>query len=131
MRRRGALDDFLEITLSRVTGLLPRLLYLAHLKQADERYEHWGLARAHGRDKAERALKSAHSAIASEVLQTPLQKLSQSPEAAELGAEEQDLARLKPAGMAGTGKAHFKSVLVALAELARSKKAVKTTRRGA
>jgi hypothetical protein len=126
MRRRGALEDFLEITLSRVTGLLPRLLYVSRLKQEDERYEHWGLARAHGRDKAEKAIKSAHASIASELLKTPLKQLAQSPEAGEVSAEQQE--QLRPPGMARSGRAHFKSVLIALAELGRARRPGKTTR---
>jgi hypothetical protein len=131
MRRRGALEDFLEATISRVSGLLPRLLYVSRLKRQDERYEHWGLARAHGRERAEQAIKRAHASIASELLQTPLQKLTQSPEAEEIGADEQEINRLRPSGMPRSGAAHFKSVLMALFELSRSAKPGKTTRRGA
>jgi hypothetical protein len=70
------LQDVRETTLAAVSGLLGKLLYLASLRQ-DHAYRHWGMARVHGPESAERALKTAHGEVLAGVLRTPLVYLTE------------------------------------------------------
>jgi hypothetical protein len=75
MTLKSALQDVRETTLSAVTGLLGKLAYLASLRRAHGRYEHWGMEVVHGQESSERALKAAHSEVVAGVLRTPLPML--------------------------------------------------------
>ena len=75
MTLKSALQDLKETTLSAISGLLGKLCYLASLRRANGRYEHWGMEIIHGREAAERALRSAHSDVVAGVLRTPLASL--------------------------------------------------------
>ena len=55
MTFKGPFEDLL-LSLSAIPGALGKLAYLAGLRE-DGGYRHWGLARVHGSDKAEQALK--------------------------------------------------------------------------
>src|SRR5579872_5621355 len=77
MTLRSALQDVKETTLSAITGLLARLAYLGSLRHGHGRYEHWGMELVHGREAAEKALKSAHIEVMGTVLRTPLPSLEQ------------------------------------------------------
>ena len=57
MTLKSALQDVKETTLAAVAGLLGKLAYLASLRGAQGRYEHWGLEAVHGPESSERALK--------------------------------------------------------------------------
>jgi len=50
-------------------------VYLASLRRAQGRYEHWGMELVHGPESSERALKTAHAEIMAGVLRTPLASL--------------------------------------------------------
>src|ERR1700691_586970 len=76
MTLKSALQDFRETTLAAVSGLLGKLLYLASLRQ-DRAYQHWEMARVHGPESAERALKTAHGEVLAGVLRTPLVYLTE------------------------------------------------------
>lgn len=76
MTLKSALQDVRETTLAAVAGLLGKLLYLASLRQ-DRAYQHWGMARVHGPESAERALKTAHGEVLAGVLRTPLAYLTE------------------------------------------------------
>jgi hypothetical protein len=76
MTLKSALQDVRETTLAAVSGLLGKLLYLASLRQ-DRAYQHWGMARVHGPESAERALKTAHGEVLAGVLRTPLVYLTE------------------------------------------------------
>ncbi|MGD0760921.1 MAG: hypothetical protein ABR921_18635 [Candidatus Sulfotelmatobacter sp.] len=76
MTLKSALQDVRETTLAAVSGLLGKLLYLASLRQ-DHAYRHWGMARVHGPESAERALKTAHGEVLAGVLRTPLVYLTE------------------------------------------------------
>jgi|SRR5581483_4720808 hypothetical protein len=105
MTLKSALQDIKETTLSAVSGLLGKLSYLASLRSAQGRYQHWGMETIHGREAAERALKAVHGDVLAGVLRTPLADL------------ETDLAEAsKPAGMAGADyvqamREHFDDLL--------------------
>jgi len=75
MTLKSALQDVKETTLAAVSGLLGKLAYLASLRRAQDRYEHWGMELVHGPESAERAFKTAHAEIVAGVLRTPLQSL--------------------------------------------------------
>ncbi len=75
MTLKSALQDVKETTLSAISGLLGKLGYLASLRRANGGYEHWGMETVHGREAAERALKSAHSDVLAGVLRAPLASL--------------------------------------------------------
>ena len=75
MTLKSALQDVKETTLAAVSGLLGKLAYLASLRRAQDRYEHWGMELVHGPESTERALKTAHAEIVAGVLRTPLQSL--------------------------------------------------------
>jgi len=77
MTLKSALQDLKDTTLAAVSGLLGKLCYLASLRRGQAGYEHWGLELLHGRESAERALKSAHGDVLSGVLRTPLEELEQ------------------------------------------------------
>ena len=77
MTLKSALQDVKETTLSAVTGLLGKLAYLASLRRAPGRYEHWGMEFVHGPESSERALKAAHAEVVAGVLRTPLAALAE------------------------------------------------------
>jgi hypothetical protein len=75
MTLKSALQDVKETTLAAVSGLLGKLVYLASLRRAQGRYEHWGMELVHGQESSERALKTAHTEVVAGVLRTPLASL--------------------------------------------------------
>ena len=75
MTLKSALQDVKETTLAAVSGLLGKLVYLASLRRAQGRYEHWGMELVHGPESSERALKTAHAEVVAGVLRTPLASL--------------------------------------------------------
>lgn len=76
MTLKSALQDFKETTLAAVSGLLGKLSYLASLRRAPGRYEHWGMESVHGAESSERALKTAHAEVVAGVLRAPLRSLA-------------------------------------------------------
>jgi hypothetical protein len=72
MTLKSALQDVKETTLAAVSGLLGKLGYLASLRRAQGRYEHWGMELVHGPESPERALKTAHTEVVAGILRTPL-----------------------------------------------------------
>jgi hypothetical protein len=75
MTLKSALQDVKETTLAAIRGLLGKLTYLASLRGATGRYEHWGMQAVHGVEASERALKAVHVEVVSGVLRTPLPRL--------------------------------------------------------
>ena len=75
MTLKSALQDVKETTLAAVSGLLGKLAYLASLRRAQGRYEHWGMELVHGPESSERALKAAHAEIVAGVLRAPIASL--------------------------------------------------------
>src|SRR5437763_17204083 len=75
MTLKSALQDVKETTLAAVSGLLGKLAYLASLRRAQGRYEHWGMQAVHGPDSCERALKTAHAEVVAGVLRMRLARL--------------------------------------------------------
>jgi len=85
MTLKSALQDVKETTLAAVSGLLGKLVYLASLRRAQGRYEHWGMELVHGPESSERALKTAHAEIVAGVLRAPLASLVEDLDESSLG----------------------------------------------
>jgi hypothetical protein len=77
MTLKSALHDVKETTLAAVSGLLGKLGYLASLRRAHGRYEHWGMETVYGPESSECALKTAHDEVVTEILRAPLASLEQ------------------------------------------------------
>ncbi len=86
MTLKSALQDVKETTLAAVSGLLGKLAYLASLRRAQGRYEHWGMDLVHGPESSERAWRTAHAEIVAGVLRTPLAELVEDLEESSRGA---------------------------------------------
>ena len=132
MTLKSALQDVKETTLAAVSGLLGKLAYLASLRRAQGRYEHWGMQAVHGPDSSERALKTAHAEVVAGVLRMPLARLED--DLQESSRESAVAARAYIEGMResfddllpGDRKdspeaSHLNSVLVALAKLEKNR----------
>jgi hypothetical protein len=75
MTLKSALQDVKETTLAAISGMLAKLVYLASLRRAQGRYQHWGMELIHGPESSERALKTAHTEIVAGILRAPLTSL--------------------------------------------------------
>lgn len=123
----SALEDLQRTTLRVIRGSLRRLEYLAQLKDIKGDYEHWGLARVHGQDRASAAIAESHRSQVSRVLSTPLRELlsdvGSSSQEAGLSKEEylslllRRFPHLLPPGSGTATNRHLNSVLQALASL--------------
>ena len=132
MTLKSALQDVKETTLAAVSGLLGKLAYLASLRQAQGRYEHWGMEAVHGPESSERALKTAHAEIVAGVLRTPLasmlEDLRESSQASGVAAPayiegmRDSFDDLLPGERKDSPEAsHLNSVLVALSSLEKNR----------
>ena len=132
MTLKSALQDVKETTLKAVSGLLGKLSYLASLRRAQGKYEHWGMEVVHGQESSERALKAAHAEILTGVLRTRLEALvedlqesSKESGVAALAYVEQMRERfddLLPGDRHDTPAAsHLSSVLLALSKLEKNR----------
>jgi len=128
MTLKSTLLDVKETTLTAVSGLLGKLGYLASLRRAQGRYQHWGMETVHGPESSERALKTAHDEVVTAVLRTPLASLEQDLEESSRAAGLEPKAYLErlrgrfedllPGERSdSTAAAHLNSVLVALSSL--------------
>ncbi len=127
MTLKSALQDVKETTLAAVSGLLGKLAYLASLRRAQGRYEHWGMEVVHGPEASERALRTAHAEVVTGVLRTPLaslvEDLEESSRGSGIAASEyiqklRDHDDLLPSGKEDSPAAsHLSSVLLALLRL--------------
>ena len=132
MTLKSALQDIKETTLSAVCGLLGKLVYLASLRRAQGRYQHWGMDAIHGPESSERALKAAHTEVVTGVLRMPLESLTEDLQQScrNSGIDPQSYVEqmrdcfddLLPEGKQGTPvSTHLNSVLVALSCLERNR----------
>ena len=129
MTLKSVREDLQARTLSAISGLLGKLLYLAGLRQEDGAYSHWGLSRVHGEESAQRALGEAHKSLLSTVLRTPISQLQadveQSSKAKTVSQEsfvdelQKKEAQLLPPKPGAGSRRHLSSVLQALSALVR------------
>jgi hypothetical protein len=128
MTLKSALEDLKQNTLSKLSGLLARLAYLASLRRGSGHYEHWGMTSVYGPEAAEGALRTAHQETVAAVLKTPLVALEQDLEVSRAANAVSARAYVKdmvdhlddlvPAGgQGGPCAAHLSSVLAALSSL--------------
>ena len=139
MTLKSALQDVKETTLSAISGLLAKLSYLASLRRAHGRYQHWGMEVVHGPESSERALKSAHSEVVANILRTPLPSLEQdlkesSRDSGITAQEYAELLRLRLEELVPEGRqnapasTHLNSVLLALSNLEKNRgRAIRST----
>jgi hypothetical protein len=139
MTLKSALQDVKETTLSAVSGLLAKLSYLASLRRAHGRYQHWGMEVVHGQEPSERALKAAHTEVVAHILRTPLPSLEQdlkesSRDSGITAQEYAELLRLRLEELVPEGRqnapasTHLNSVLVALSNLEKNRgRAIRST----
>lgn len=67
--RRGAPEDLWRHTLSQISSVFGRLVYLSSLRNHNTgHYEHHGFAQTYGPEAADRAMRESHEAIFSEWL---------------------------------------------------------------
>src|SRR5262249_44624604 len=62
-------------TLSALSGLWAKLLYMAELRSDDGKYHHWGHSRVHGESGSQIALSKAHSELYITLLRSPIREL--------------------------------------------------------
>jgi hypothetical protein len=68
-------EDFKNYTLGALPTLVAKLAYVSSLQDEDGRYTHWGLSRSFGDQKAQKAIRAAHSELALDVLRRPIRGL--------------------------------------------------------
>jgi len=132
MTLKSAFDDLTSTTLQAVSGLWARLEYVSGLRSEGGAYEHWGLAKVHGEQAAQKAMAEAHRATVARILKMPLRELSESvgESSSAQGLTPTDYLEklynhkemLLPVKPAGGSAAHLNSVLYALLTLERSRR---------
>ena len=125
-------EDFRLRTLDAIRDALAKLAYIVGLRGGD-RYDHWGMIRAHGESAAQEAIARAHTQVFLEVLTTPLEQLMREAgqeSAAETEGQDSALAILRrrirdavPADTDGATAAHLNFVLESLWLAERSRRA--------
>ena len=133
MTLKSALQDLRETTLDTISGLLAKLTYLASLRRRDGRYCHWGLSQVHGEESSDRALKTAHTEVLSDVLRAPIAELENDLQKSSRGSQKTEEAyvegmreqgnELLPVPEDAASARHLNSVLVALSSLKKNPQA--------
>ncbi len=124
----SAAEDFSLNTVSAIPGVWGKLRYVASLRQADGRYEHWGLARKYSENAAQQAILDVHRELALRILRTSVRSLlEETATAAEQGEVplpefvallSRDADVLLPWDFRGGSAKHFMTVLESLSYLA-------------
>jgi hypothetical protein len=131
MTLKSALQDLRETTLIAVSGLLAKLSYLASLRRKEGGYGHWGMALVHGEEASDRALKTAHTEVLSNVLRTPISELEEDLRESSQGKKtagayvegmREQFNELLPSPQDAASARHLNSVLIALSRLEKSRK---------
>jgi hypothetical protein len=128
----SAAEDFAYKTLPALPGVLGKLRYVSGLRQADGRYEHWGLVRVYGEQAVQQVLGDKHRDLMMQVLRLPLRELvADAIECAEheeaspadyVALLTEDAKKLIPENVGGGSAHHFRTVLQTLSGLIRSHK---------
>lgn len=120
--RLSPFEDFQARTLSALSGLWARLLYMAELRSDDGKYHHWGHRRVHGESPSQIALSKAHSELYIALLRTPIRDLVEEIEMTSDGSDPRELVRkiadckqqLVPENVEGGSPRHFSSIALAV-----------------
>lgn len=65
-------EDFKKYTLRSLPTLVEKLAYVSSLQSEEGRYTHWGLTRIFGDHRAQKAIRTAHSELALEMVRAPI-----------------------------------------------------------
>lgn len=120
--RLSPFEDFQARTLSALTGLWAKLLYMAELRKDGGKYHHWGHSRVHGESQSQAALARAHSELYITLLRTPVRELIREIETTSSLSDARTLdetvataqQRIFPADLEGGSPLHFNSVVLAV-----------------
>lgn len=114
-------EDFKVRTLSALSGLWSKLLYMTELRSQDGKYEHWGHAQTHGEARSREALAEMHSEIYLELLRTPLRGQARESSAGSQADWDESIGRIKtndprmlPSDQRGGSTRHFNSIVLAI-----------------
>src|ERR1700688_1208370 len=131
MTLKSALQDVKETTLAAVSGLLGKLAYLASLRRAQGRYEHWGMELVHGPESSERALQTVHAETVAGGVRVPRKSPGEDPDASSRATEmtaqaygdgmRDRLEDLLPGERPAPVATHLNSVLLALSMLQKNR----------
>ena len=119
--RLSPFEDFQARTLSALSGLWTKLLYMTELRSADGSYRHWGHSRVHGESASQVALARAHSELYIALLRTPIRELVEEIKVTGDGSESRELVRkittgnnrMIPDNLEGGSPRHFNSIALA------------------
>lgn len=120
--RLSPFEDFKVRTLSALSGLWAKLLYVAELRSDDGKYHHWGHSRVHGESLSQIALSKAHSELYIAVLRSPIRELIAEMDTPNDGPDRSELVRkiascskqLIPKNLEGGSPRHLNSVALAV-----------------
>jgi len=120
--RLSPFEDFQARTLSALSGLWTKLLYMTELRSKDGKYQHWGHSRVHGEALSQIALSKAHSELYIAVLRKPIQELVDEIETTDDGSDPMELVRritagkkeMVPESLEGGSPRHFNSIALAV-----------------
>lgn len=79
----NAVEDIKNRTLKAFPSLLEKLVYICSLRDKDGIYRHWGLEKAFGEQKANKALGTIHTEMSVDATRTPLREIYRQFEGAE------------------------------------------------
>jgi hypothetical protein len=79
----NAVEDIKNRTLKAFPSLLEKLAYICSLRGKDGTYNHWGLNKSLGEQKASKALGAIHGEMSVEATRTPLREIYRQFEGAE------------------------------------------------
>jgi len=120
--RLSPFEDFRARTLSSLSGLWTKLLYMAELRSDDGKYCHWGHSRVHGESRSQAALARAHSELYITMLRSPIRELVEEIETRGDATDPTELARkiaasgdrMIPENREGGSPRHFNSIALAV-----------------
>lgn len=119
--RLSPFEDFQARTLSALSGLWTKLLYMTEVRSADGSYRHWGHSRVHGESASQVALARAHSELYIALLRTPIRELVEEIKVTDGDSESRELVgkittrnkQMIPDDLEGGSPRHFNSIVLA------------------
>lgn len=120
--RLSPFEDFQARSLSALSGLWTKLLYMTELRSQDGKYQHWGHSRVHGESLSQIALSKAHSELYIAVLRSPIRELVEEIETTNDGSDPMELVgritagkkEMVPESLEGGSPRHFSSIALAV-----------------
>ena len=120
--RLSPFEDFQVRTLSALSGLWAKLLYVADLRSEDGKYHHWGHSRVHGESRSQIALSKAHSELYITLLRRPIRELVGEIKTANYASDPREILRkiaagkkqMIPENLEGGSPRHLNSIALAV-----------------